>query len=236
MQILLYGRYGEFPKELEQVVKNYGFEIIDPAAGGMTTPDVVVTYGGDGTLLGAERDWPGIPKLPLKNSDHCHLCYDIPNEKLLGRLVRGELKSKEYFKLEATVDDKKIIALNDIVIAHKFPNNAIRFTLAPSPYPLEPYIGDGLVIATPFGSTGYFYSVTKTAFTTGIGVAFNNIHNADIREKIIDENEEIKVKILRGPAVLAADNDPNLVDLTPSAEIIIKKSTQTAKILTLTEV
>ena len=230
MQILLYGRYGEFPKELEQVVKNYGFEIIDPAAGGMTTPDVVVTYGGDGTLLGAERDWPGIPKLPLKNSDHCHLCYDVSNEQLLKMFVENKLKTVEYFKLEAVVGDKKVIALNDIIIAHKFPNNAIRFNY------LKNYIGDGLVIATPFGSTGYFYSVTKTAFTTGIGVAFNNIHNADIREKIIDENEEIKVKILRGPAVLAADNDPNLVDLTPSAEIIIKKSTQTAKILTLTEV
>ncbi len=142
-------------------------------------------------------------------------------------LAGKKLKIKKFIKLEAIVGDKKITALNDVIIAHKFPDLAIRFTLDAS----KEFIGDGLVFSTPFGSTGYFYSITKKTFKTGFGIAFNNLHNANIHEKIVDENEEIKIVILRGQTVLASDNDLHLLDLPESAEILVRRAPQPARLL-----
>ena len=68
-------------------------------------------------------------------------------------------------------------------------------------------------------------------FDKGIGLAFNNIHILDIREQIYAEDAKIKILLTRGPAVLAVDNDPNLLSLPDSSEILVKKCHLTAKIL-----
>lgn len=220
MKVLLYSRFGEYPKEIEGLVKSFGLEIVKE------NPEVVITFGGDGTLLGAERDYPEIPKLILKNSQTCHLCSALPNEKLLDLLSKNKLKTKEFMKLEAVVGNQKATALNDIIIAHKFPNLAIRFEVFQ-----KKYIGDGVVFSTPFGSTGYFYSITKETFNTGLGIAFNNIHQGNTKTQNLPENAKIKIKILRGPAVLASDNNPDLFDLPEFVEILIKKAPQAARLL-----
>ncbi len=241
MRVLLYGRFGIHPGEVEELIRVHGLEIITPPVppdSPGVAPDVVVTYGGDGTLLGSERDYPGIPKLPLRNSQICHLCSALPNERMLELLAQNKLHTRYLMKLEAVTGKQKITALNDIILAHKFPNTAIRFRLA-SPDPLPRYhaaptdlIGDGLVIATPFGSTGYFYSITHKTFSGGLALAFNNLHNSRQKMQLFPETKTVSISLTRGPAVLAADNDPNLLDLPESAEIQIKKSKQVAKILT----
>lgn len=218
MKVLLYSRFGEYPKEIEGLVKSFELEIVKQ------NPEVVISFGGDGTLLGAERDYPEIPKIILKNSQICHLCTVLPNEKILELLSKNKLKIKEFIKLEAVVGNKKITALNDIIIAHKFPNLAIRFEIFQ-----KKYIGDGLVFSTPFGSTGYFYSITKKTFKNGFGIAFNNIHNGN--EKIKLFSEKTTVLITRGPAVLASDNDQNLINLEENQEIIIRRAPQPARLL-----
>lgn len=218
MKVLLYSRFGEYPKEIEGLVKSFGLEIVE------NNPEVVICYGGDGTLLGAERDYPEIPKIILKNSQICHLCSPLSNEKLLAMLASNKLKVKKFIKLEARVGDKKITALNDIIIAHKLPNLAIRFEVFQ-----KKYIGDGLVISTPFGSTGYYYSITKTSFTKNIGVALNNVHG--LKNDFFVTAKLIAIKILRGPAVLASDNDPHLLNLFPSAEILVRRAPQAARLL-----
>ncbi|MCL4390207.1 MAG: hypothetical protein M1484_02155 [Patescibacteria group bacterium] len=222
MKVLLYGRHGSYPQEIENLVKSFGLEIV------RKNPEVVITFGGDGTFLGAERDWPEVPKLYLRDSGTCFHCSPLPNEELLKLFVNHKLPTQEFLKLEATVNGKAVTALNDVVIAHQTPNGAIRFTVDNEPE----LIGDGVVIATPFGSTAYFYSITKTTFTKGIGLAFNNVHNLKIREKILAENAQISVAITRGPAVLSADNNPQLISLETGDKVTVKKAADTAKILT----
>lgn len=218
MKVLLYGRYGKYPEEIKSLVKSFDLKVV------FKNPQVVICYGGDGTLLGAERDYPQIPKLILKNSQICHLCSTLPNDKLLEMLVSKKLKIKKFTKLEALISPKSLISLNDIIIAHKFPNTAIRFEVFG-----KKYIGDGVVISTPFGSTGYYYSLTKTNFTKDIGVALNNIHG--LKNDFFITTKPVIIKILRGPAILASDNDPNLIDLKENQEIIIKKASQVAYLL-----
>lgn len=238
MKVLLYGHFGKYPKELESKIKSIGLEIVSK------NPQVILTYGGDGTFLGAERDYPEVPKLYLKNSGTCFHCNPLSNDKLLELLVEGKLKTQEIMKLETRYREKTYTALNEILIAHKFPNTAIRFHISSQPFNLSTFpplylstsppnelVGDGVLAATPFGATGYFYSITKTAFQKGIGLAFNNLHNSNLVKEITDENSEIKIEITRGPAILAYDNDTRLIDLKENTPILIKKSPQTAKML-----
>lgn len=224
MKVLLYGRNGSVPRELVEMVSKFkDLEIVQK------DPEVVITFGGDGTLIGSEAVWPGIVKLPLKNSENCHLCYPISNSDLLFKLTRGELIFRNYKKLEARISAQVFTSFADIVIAHKYPNSAIRFII--EQFGDLVYIGDGVVCSTPFGSTGYFYSITRSSFQSGFGIALNNIHNSMERERVMDWKEKIKIKVLRGPAVLAWDNDPGIIDLTEGQEVIIQKSKQFAKIL-----
>lgn len=222
MKVLLYSRYGQYAKEIEDQIKKSGLEIVDK------NPDVVITHGGDGTILGAERDYPGIPKLPLRNSTHCHLCSRLPNEEILKLLIENKLKPKEFIKLQAEIGSLQLVALNDIVIAHKIPNLALRYKVNDG----SEMIGDGLVIATPFGSTGYFNSITHQVVTEGFGLAYNNVHPFPQEAfTVFPETGLVKVEITRGPGVLAADNDPQLIDLNEGDKIFVRKFTQTARIL-----
>ncbi|MCL4397991.1 hypothetical protein M1403_03115 [Patescibacteria group bacterium] len=229
MQVFLYSQYGRYPKEIEKTVKEMGLEIVKK------NPEVVITFGGDGTLLGAERDFPGVPKLTLRNSEICHFCSPLPNEEILKLLAHNQLETRELIKLEADFNKHKLTALNDIVVAHKFPNTALRFRVFTSdqqPATSNQLIGDGVVISTPFGSTGYFNAITHQVVVSGLGLAYNNIHPFPNEAfTIYPEETVIKVTITRGPGVLAADNDPHLIDLKEGDEVVIKKSSQTTKVL-----
>lgn len=224
MRILLYGRNNSVPKELLELVSKYnGLEIVQK------DPETVITYGGDGTIIGSEAIYPGIPKLPLKNSENCHLCYPMSNEILLDKLLKGSLVTKIFEKIEAKIRDNIYIAFADVVIAHKYPNSAIRFKI--EEFGDLIYIGDGLLCSTPFGSTGYFYSITRSSFKSGFGIALNNIHNSLERERVLDWSDSVNIEIVRGPAVFAWDNDPNILDLKEGEKILIRKSEKVARIL-----
>ena len=50
-------------------------------------PDVVVSFGGDGTLLAAELRWPGCPKVPILNSRLGHRCIPHPAADVIEALA-----------------------------------------------------------------------------------------------------------------------------------------------------
>ena len=62
--------------------------------------DLVIAHGGDGTLLWAERDYPGIPKLPLRDAATAPQCHDHGYDQVLDRLIAGELEMSVLPKLE----------------------------------------------------------------------------------------------------------------------------------------
>ncbi|MBI5140111.1 MAG: NAD(+)/NADH kinase [Candidatus Vogelbacteria bacterium] len=91
-------------------------------------------------------------------------------------------------------------------------------------------IGDGLVVATSLGSTGYYRSITDSIFNVGIGVAFNNsTEQAD--HMIIKDSSEIDIEITRGPVYVYTDNQPDHILLDEGGRIHIKKSPQCARVI-----
>jgi len=211
---------------LEKAMKKEGFFITNH------DPDAVVSFGGDGTFLYSENLFPGIPKLFIKHYSVCNKCKDHDYKKVLDYLTKKKFKIVEYSKIVASVNNKILYSMNDISI-HYNPPRAVRFDVKVNNKKIaKNVIGDGIVVSTPYGSSGYFSSITRRTFEKGIGLAFNNPVKK-IKEKIISENSKIEIKITRGPGIMCSDCNAYLINLKSGDRIKIKKHNQVARILTL---
>jgi NAD+ kinase len=210
MKAAVAGADGE---RLLPLIRKIGFEINEDR------PDVVIAYGGDGTLLGSERDWPTVPKIAIRHDDTTTKCPDHDNEKVLRRLANGEVSQTTLVKLEATAKGQRLLGINDIALHHHLPTSGVRFRvwINDQAYSGE-IVGDGLVVSTPFGSTAYYRSITRSFFRSGIGIAFNNT-TEQVDHLVLGEDERLRVVVTRGPAVLCADNSPLMIDMQEGDEV-----------------
>ncbi len=216
MRILLFGNNA---KDLEGLVKSLGFEIV------ISNPNLIISFGGDGTLLSAEREYPGIPKLPIRNSAVCNKCSEHEDEIVLKKLLDGTLELKEYRKLETNIEGQTLFALNDFVIKNSDPTHTIRFKANKGSL----LIGDGIVVSTLFGSSGYFKSITRQTLNQGFGVAFNNTTEKQ-DPLFLKEGNVVTFNLVRGKATLSFDNSPDIFVIDAGSQLICKLSDQIAKI------
>ncbi len=204
-------------------------------------PDVVVCYGGDGTLLSAEQRWPSVPKVPIRNSLRGRRCIARPPDAVIERLAEGSLVRQEYMKLECSVrfngtgkGPMTLSAMNEINVHMGHINSAVRVKLwLDDEEFLEGHeiLGDGLVVSTPFGSTAYFMQITRGVFHAGLGIAFKNTTEMTTHV-VVPETVTIRILITRGPAILAYDNAPAYVDLGEGDRLELRKHPRPAVLLT----
>ena len=197
-------------------------------------PEVVLTYGGDGALLGAEREFPGIPKFPLRDSRSNPKCDDHDEESVLKAFFSDQLQRDHVTKVQAVTNNGyRAIGLNDVIIDRENPASAIRYRIwiDGSPY-ADHIVGDGLVLASPFGSSGYYRSITHSLFTIGLGLAFNNATEV-VNHLVMKADSEIQVEILRGTALLFADNDMDKHRLETGDTLTLSRAQETATIIGL---
>lgn len=186
--------------------------------------NLVVCVGGDGSLLGAELKYPGIPKLAIKVSKNGNRCIDENLLQIkLEEIFKNKIKPKEFLKLNIKIKNKNLIALNELNLKNKDPRATLRFKYEINDRTNEEILADGIVISTPFGSTGYFKSITRTIFEKGIGIAFNNPTVPQIN-KIIDENSKVSIEIILGPALVFFDNSPKIIEVKTGNKILVTKS------------
>ena len=171
--------------------------------------DAIVTLGGDGTLLLAERAFPGIPKVPARaGGSLCLSCVEDDVVLVLRRHALGKAKVVCVRKLRAEIfrGGKKVASFtgaNDIVIRNSEPYHALRFSVSVGKSKGS-FIGDGLVASTFFGSTGYFRSVSGKSFKRGFGFALNN---PTVRKGPFHSNTGLaEFSLGRNGAVACADN------------------------------
>jgi NAD+ kinase len=196
-------------------------------------PDFVLCYGGDGTVLYAERTFPGVPKLIVKTTRIVRKYDYKPTqlEKLLEKVKRNELRIVKEPKLSVYFNKKVLNALNEVQVRACNPVRALRFSVSAGRKRFRKLVGDGVIISTPFGSTGYYSSVGGRKFRKGIGIAFNNLHDKRIKPFVIPSNQKVKIKIEREKAWLLVDNYEKFIELQPGDTVVVKTSKEFARFI-----
>ncbi len=209
-------------------------------------PDFVISYGGNGTLLFSERKYPGIPKITIiptvkstEGSIGSKCMYSEEGlEDVVIKIDNGDYKIKEEIKLETTFQGRKYLSLNEVQLHNSSPIKAVRFSVYIEDEILfENVIGDGVIIATPFGSTAYYSSIGGKKFDKGIGIALNNPYNIKDKPVIIDEGYDynINIKLLRDNGLLLFDNDNNMIKIEKQLKLSEKQLKQPEKQLKLSK-
>jgi len=135
----------------------------------LPTTDALVVLGGDGTFLRAVRAVAevDVPVLGINLGKVGFLSKAEAGEleDVLAKIVAGEFTIDERMALEGRIlrdgqalDALRHVALNDIVVARGSLARVCRLDVAIDDTHLATFIADGLVIASPTGSTGYSFS------------------------------------------------------------------------------
>lgn len=129
--------------------------------------ECVITLGGDGTLIRAARDL-ALRQLPMIGVNMGHLGYltqvgcQEPGEvtQMLDDLMAGQFQLERRMLLKGTVLSggtavKEELALNEILISRREMPKILDLRLSVNGEQLCRYKADGMIIATPTGSTAY---------------------------------------------------------------------------------
>lgn len=178
--------------------------------------DMVLSFGGDGTLLATARK-VGRQQTPILGVNLGGLGYlaEISLESLYQRaeeLLGGAYRVEERMVLACQVDGSPEVyhALNDIVIDKGAFTRVVRIRTTIGGRYLNTYTGDGLIVATPTGSTAYSLSSGGPIVEPALNALIVNPispHTLADRPMIISSEREIEALIEGGHnhLILATD-------------------------------
>lgn len=134
----------------------------------LPTTDLLLVLGGDGTFLRAARAVAevDVPLLGV-NLGKVGFLSKVEAEELepvLERVLAGEFELEGRMVLQGTVRPRggpagsSFFALNDVVVARGALARVVRLEVAVAESHVATFIADGLIVASPTGSTGYSFS------------------------------------------------------------------------------
>jgi len=164
---------GKLANELEELIEARGLSVwlcpapeVDTAREQAEGTDLIISIGGDGTILRAAQAVAPRP-IPISGINLGNLGFMTELsvgevEEKLGLLIAGEGWLDERCLLEAEVPVSEAIpgpqrfyALNDVVITHGAIARMIQVEAIIDDEPLTTYKADGVIVSTATGSTGY---------------------------------------------------------------------------------
>ncbi len=125
--------------------------------------DLIVTVGGDGTVLKTCMSIPK-PDTPILAVDMGRRGYltEVDPENAMHTIesfLKGTCKTEERVKLSATIEGEFTVdGLNEIVITSGTPSKMLHFMVSIDKSQLLEFRGDGVIVSTPTGSTAYSLS------------------------------------------------------------------------------
>lgn len=205
--------------------------------------DLLLTLGGDGTLLRGARLVAGldVPVLGV-NLGHLGFLTSVPEDEIeasLHRIVSGDFVLDHRFTLEARVfhedgsEGDRFLALNDFVLHQRGVARMTRLDLfvgtdEGKTEEIGSFSGDGVILATPTGSTAYSLSAGGPLIVPSVEcIVVTPIapHTLAVRPLVIPAGKEILVRGLdpRETLVLTVDGQVGK-ELAPGDQIRVRRS------------
>lgn len=184
-----------------------------------TKADLIIVFGGDGTFLSIARQmiWKSIPILGVNLGQLGFLTEILVDEvyDTLTDILKGNIKIQERSMLEACVkrEGKELFCLpvlNDVVVTKSAIARVIDFQLYLNKVPIARLKADGLIVATPTGSTAYSLAAGGPIVHPEVeGTIITAIcpHSLNIRPLVIPEKASIEIELLQkdGDIMLTLD-------------------------------
>jgi NAD+ kinase len=149
-----------FAEKLRASIASAGGEVLEP--GEPDPPDFVLAVGGDGTVLAAAQRAIGhdVPLLGFNLGTMGFLAEAEPDDlvEAVDRLMNGDYELSERMTVTATVGGVAVTGVNDVVVEKVDSQRLIHLDVSVDGVHFLTYRADGLIIATPTGSTAYAFS------------------------------------------------------------------------------
>ncbi len=197
--------------------------------------DFLFSIGGDGTLLGSVtlvRN-SNIPILGI-NTGRLGFISSVSTDQIesaINDVISNnfEIKNRTLLSLETenNLFGNVNFALNEVAIVKKDTSSMIRIDAFLNDEFLNSYWADGLVIATPTGSTGYSLSCGGPIIIPGT----NNViitpiapHNLNVRPIVLSDEDVIKLKVVDKDQLALVSLDSRFRAFDSTISLIIRKA------------
>jgi NAD+ kinase len=212
-----------------------GFTAMTPAEIGEHA-DVAIVVGGDGTMLGIARQLApyNVPLIGI-NQGRLGFMTDIPLDRMmpvLTDMLGGKYESEQRSLLEGEVvrDGEKIfqaLAFNDVVVSRGTGSGMLELRVHVDGRFMYNQRSDGLIVATPTGSTAYALSAGGPLLHPSLGgVVLVPIapHALSNRPIVVPFSSEIVIELIGGRDTSANFDMQSLASLQHHDRIVIRRS------------
>jgi NAD+ kinase len=205
--------------------------------------DVVVVVGGDGTMLGIARELArfDVPLIGI-NQGRLGFITDIPVDRFreaLPPMVRGEYEEEQRAMLDASVwrDGECIfnsVAMNDVVVSRGASAGMVELRVDIGEEFVANMRADGLIVASPTGSTAYALSAGGPIVHPRIGgwlLVPNASHTLSNRPIVLPDDEEVRITVVSGRDASANFDMQSLASLLHGDQVRMKRSAHRVRFL-----
>ncbi|HET7120032.1 MAG TPA: NAD(+)/NADH kinase [Solirubrobacterales bacterium] len=195
-----------------------------------TRPDICLVLGGDGSILHALRRYAGtdVPVFGVNFGTVGFLAAVERGEAAAGirRALSGEIETVRLPGLEVKVDGKSGIGLNDITLTRRPHDRVAELSYRIADQEVGHVRCDGLVAATPAGSTGYNLANNGPILAWGVKgyvVSYISPHSLTARALVVAPGDVLHVGNApeREPVEVAVDGG-HVADLAAGAELEVR--------------
>jgi NAD+ kinase len=229
---------GECRPQLEQIAawaREFDLGVVDLGTSAAPTRldascDLIVALGGDGTILRALQLAMAHEAAVLGvNFGTVGFLADIDGAELQGaldRIAAGEAEVDERTALAARMTEdsaRRLVAINDVVVARRPGFGTARLKLVVDGRPLLTLNGDGLVVASPTGSTAYTIGAGGPAVTPSLDAIVLTplaTQGSPLRSLVLDGAATVRLEVEPASAPLRVELDGRIVHDIPSSAAI----------------
>jgi len=225
--------------EIRKFLSSRGCEVLKDGVGA----DLAIVVGGDGTMLAAARELvpAGVPLVGI-NQGRVGFMTDIGHDDTragIGAILEGRYVVEERSLLDAEIlrDGKSMlrtVALNEAVVGKGSQGRLIEFELSLDGEFVYALRADGIIVATPTGSTAYALSAQGPILhpaVPALALVPLNPHTLSARPVSVSDKCVIDIALARTPGLDAQTYFDGfaLAELAPGDHLVLKRSSHVAR-------